>query len=109
MNAKRYRAALSGIIILVIIATMFAIYYFTTNKTLPDEISTDKNVKGEYMYLLKEYNEQIGIFRADEQTPFSIIDVYVYNLPTVDQSELKEGVFVLDDSKLKTIIEDYES
>lgn len=109
MNAKRYRAALSGIIILVIIATMFAIYYFNTNKTLPDEIDADKNIKHEYMYFLKEYNEQIGIFRTDEQTPFSIIDVYVYNLPTVDQSELKAGVLVQDDTKLKTIIEDYES
>ncbi len=85
---------------------MFAVYYSNTNKT---------NIEGkgvaaeEYMYYLKEYNGQIGIFKSSEKEPYQIIDVYIYNLPSLDQQELKSGIMVQDDDKLRMIIEDYES
>lgn len=106
MEVKRYRLTLVGIIILVIIASLFAVYY-KNNKNKPEENTYTNST--EYMYYLKEYNNQIGIYRANEDKPFRIIDVYTTNLPSVDQYELKSGIYVQDDEKLQMIIEDYES
>jgi len=78
VNRTKYRITLMGIIILVIIASIFAVYYFNTNK-------------------------------SNEKEPYQIIDVYIYNLPSLDQQELKSGIMVQDDDKLRMIIEDYES
>lgn len=112
MDIKRYRFALVGIIILVIITSIFAIYYKNNqNNKLKNEFEKE-NIQtniSEYMYYLKEYNSQIGVYRASEDEPFKVIEVYTFNLPSVDQHELRQGIYVEDEEKLNMIIEDYES
>ncbi len=106
MEVKRYRLTLAFIVILIIIVSIFAIYYAKKNNNLKENIYTGAS---EYMYYLKEYNDQIGIYRANEENPFRVIEVYTFNLPSVDQYELENGIYVQDDEKLQMIIEDYES
>lgn len=107
MNIKRYRITLVGIIVFVIIASITAVYYYNYANQKPTEQAQTNRI--EYKYYLKEYNDLIGVYKMHEDTPFRTIDVYVYTLPSVDQQELKTGILVQDDEKLRMIIEDYES
>lgn len=105
MNVKQYRISLFVAAILIIIVCIFAVYY-AVNQKKPAAPSTQGS---EYQYMLKEHDEQIGVYRTGEVMPFKMLDVYTFNLPVADQYELVEGIFVQDDKKLQTIIEDYES
>jgi glucan phosphoethanolaminetransferase (alkaline phosphatase superfamily) len=105
LDSKRYRITLVGIIVLVIITSLIAIYYYS-NKNNTEQARTNSV---EYKYYLKEYNNQIGVYKTNEDKPFRTIDVFVFTLPSVDQQELKTGILVQDDDKLRMIIEDYES
>lgn len=107
MRIKVYRISLLIVLIGIIIITgIIAFTYISQNK-----IDYDKKAipADEFMYLLKEHEQKIGVYRTDETSPFMTIDVYVSTLPAVDQQELKSGVMIQNDDKLKTIIEDYES
>lgn len=106
MNVKKYRAGLLLSAVLVTIICIIAVVYtrYTQKKYDNPTIHTPQ-----YQYVLKEYDEQIGVFKANEDMPFRMLNVYTFNLPIVDQYELKEGVLVQDDEKLRIIIEDYES
>lgn len=58
-------------------------------------------------YLLKEYNGKIGVFRIGNAEPFRILETYVATLPVLDQSELKNGIYLHSEAELKSVIEDY--
>lgn len=106
MRTRIYRISLAVVAILVIIASIFAFNYINTKNSLPEDSIVQAN---EYMYYLKEHEQKIGVYKVNETSPFKTIDVYVSTLPSVDQQELKNGIMIQNDSKLKTIIEDYES
>ncbi len=106
MHVKLYRVSLLIIAIIVIIASIVAFNYINQSKNIPDPNMVQAN---EYMYILKEHEQKIGVYKTNETSPFMTIDVYVKTLPSVDQQELKSGVMVQNDDKLKMIIEDYES
>lgn len=104
---KIYRIILGFVIVSVIIASIIGVYYSLNKNEISNEnIRADAN---EFMYILKEYENKIGVYKANETEPFKVIDVYVNNLPSVDQYELKSGISVQNDDKLRMIIEDYES
>lgn len=63
----------------------------------------------EYEYLLKEYQERIGVFRKGADTPEMMLNVYVYHLPKYDQQMLKEGIPAKDYQQLVSLMEDYTS
>lgn len=106
MRVKLYRVSLAIIAGIVIISSIIAFNYVTQNKSAPQDNMVQAN---EYLYILKEHDQKIGVYKANEDSPFMTIDVYINTLPSVDQQELKSGVMVQSDDKLKTIIEDYES
>ena len=60
-------------------------------------------------YFLREYDGKIGVFQGETTLPFEILDVYVSNLPSVDQMELRSGIEILTKEELSAKIEDYGS
>lgn len=105
-HMKTYRAILLSVAALVILTCFAAILY--------QQSSTPANEKSKvpatsYQYCLREYEEKIGVFRTNDEKPFMTIDVYVATLPSVDQMQLKDGIYIEDDEKLRMIIEDYGS
>ncbi|MFZ2537908.1 MAG: hypothetical protein WAX04_03290 [Oscillospiraceae bacterium] len=106
MRIKTYRVSLVIIAVLVIITSIVAFNYINQSKIIPDDSIVQAK---EFMYYLKEHEQKIGVYKTNETSPFMTIDVYVKTLPSVDQQELKSGVMVQNDDKLKMIIEDYES
>lgn len=107
MQVKTYRMILFSLILLILVLSVIilAVYY----RQPQPEINDSNGEVVQYSYLLKEYEEKIGIFRSGEDSPFQILNVYVANLPYLDQQELKQGVPVENEEKLRILIEDYES
>ena len=73
--------------------------------SLPSTVSAGKQA----VYLVKTYNGKIGIFRAETDKPFRVLDVNVNSLPKADQELLRSGISVQSSEELQTIIEDYVS
>lgn len=78
----------------------------TTEET--SEVSSAVDTKPT-MYILKDYNGKIAVFEPSEDTPEQVLDVYVQNLPTMDQQMLKSGIEVDSEQELRNLIEDYDS
>ncbi|MBQ7669481.1 MAG: hypothetical protein IJS45_02025 [Clostridia bacterium] len=63
------------------------------------------NTENEYI-TVKEYNEKIGLFKNDEETPYKIIDVFTFTLPESDKAMLKSG-FTIKSDNIESVIQDY--
>jgi hypothetical protein len=60
------------------------------------------------VYLVKEYQGHIGVFRDQEPTPFEEIQIDVSIFPEIDQQLLKQGIKAYGPEELNRVIEDYE-
>lgn len=79
----------------------------------PDDLLTAGNKSDEKsenkMYLVKEHNGFIGVFKVDHAN-FNLCyikDVKISNLPKEDQDLLRKGIFVSSKSELNNLLEDY--
>lgn len=64
----------------------------------------------EPLYILKEYNDSLAVFKPNYETPMRVIDsVIVSTLNDYDQLLLKSGIEVNSESELQSLIEDYDS
>lgn len=107
MNKKVYRIWLALAAISVIIACFIGINY---NIAQTNTKKQDIEAKSQQEYLLKAYQDGIGVYKAGENSPFMTIDVYLNSLPEVDRLELAtSGVKAFGDEELRRLIEDYES
>lgn len=68
------------------------------------QINTEDNLAQEE-YLIKLYNEKIGVFTKDDIL-LQVIDVYTKTLPKKDQDLLEKG-FNINSNDLNKLIEDY--
>lgn len=74
-------------------------------------------VKGDYesvavsaeRFILREYDGRIGVFLPGDDTPSEIIPVYVIYLPEADRKALAQGIAVSGRSKLRAMIDDFQS
>ncbi|MDR3345217.1 MAG: hypothetical protein LBT21_06490 [Oscillospiraceae bacterium] len=64
---------------------------------------------GEIRYTLREYSGELAVFRDDEATPWALYEVPVDTLPDGDREQLKAGISVIGEEKLRHILEDYTS
>lgn len=61
------------------------------------------------MYILCEYNGQIGIYDSQKGGLVEVLDQYIYALPETDRQLLKKGIPVYSFNELLSLIEDYTS
>ncbi len=59
-------------------------------------------------YILKQYEDSLGIFIEGEKTPISTIDVPYYSLPFEDKQLLNKGIYADSLSEIMLKAEDYE-
>lgn len=61
------------------------------------------------MYIVKEYDGKVSVFRFGENLPFEILEEIVYySLPEYDREQLKKGISVYTDEELQRLIEDFD-
>ena len=70
------------------------------------EITETQSETEEEKWLVKEYEERIGVFDGKGQL-LQIIDTYTKTLPMEDRSLLREGIEVNNEADLYSIIEAY--
>ncbi len=74
----------------------------------PKSPEADTVQAGSFAYFLKEVDGRIGAFHTGESTPFYTLTVPPEILPETDRAELKEGIYIEDEARLRQIIEDFE-
>ncbi len=82
------------------------VYVCVGTDTAPPE--TDATTAGSRVWIVREYEERIGIFTEDGQL-IRTIDVYTKTLPETDRRLLKEGIKITSEKQLNSLIEDYSS
>lgn len=96
-----------GIAITVLITSIIYMSHILLSSSVNQQTKNEPIT--EYTYVLKEYEDGIGVYRKNESTPFQQLDVVVDTLPEYDQNALKQGMKVKDDTELRRLIEDYTS
>lgn len=81
-----------------------------TNSTIEDKLSEAFERLPESVakkqYVIKEYNEKIGIFRKGAGKPVRVLETFVFTLPCADRIMLSAG-FTVSEENLYKIVEDY--
>lgn len=80
-----------------------------TGQTVSGEAVTEPELQEDYLYILREREGRLAVFRRGESEPQMIFDVPVRVLPQADQYQLAEGIRVKDYQTLVRRIEDYIS
>lgn len=60
-----------------------------------------------YQYVLKTWENQIGIFEKGSSTPMKVLEVSVNTLPYLEQTALENGIYVKDEEELRRMTEDF--
>jgi hypothetical protein len=60
------------------------------------------------LYIVKEYNGHIGVFRDGDKLPFKEINKDISIFPEEDQKLLRDGILARGTAELTLVIEDYE-
>lgn len=103
MSLRSYRILLAGILTAVCLTAGIAIFM-----SAPKGLEADTVQASNFAYYLKEVDGKIGAFRTGESTPFYTLTVPPEILPETDRAELKEGIYIEDETRLRQIIEDFE-
>ncbi|MBQ2676181.1 MAG: hypothetical protein IJF54_02110 [Clostridia bacterium] len=61
-----------------------------------------------HLYLMKESDGKIAIYKYNTNVPFQVLDVYVDSLPEADRELLKQGINADSKEQLSRLIEDYD-
>lgn len=61
------------------------------------------------IYILKEYNGNIAVYRYGETQPIDILsEIVYYSLPKYDREQLKKGIYIYSEAELQRLIEDFD-
>ena len=61
------------------------------------------------LYLIKDYNGQIAVFKYNSDIPQEVLSARTAGLPEFDKIALKTGIPVYSESELARILEDFDS
>lgn len=96
---------ITGIILIacVCVSTLYTPVTMVENNIQVSDNSTEKSDT----FIITAENGKIVVFRKGETTPFIVTDTYINNLPKGDILQIKNGIEVKGEAKLKKSLEDY--
>ena len=91
------------------IALIFAVILLTSILSSPHRQSTEISDSQTELpkYIMKTYNDIIGVYRFGEDEPFKLLNVTVEKLPKNDISALNSGIEIFTDDELFSLTEDF--
>ena len=92
------------------IALIFAVILLTSILSSPPRQSTEISDSQQTelpKYIMKTYNDIIGVYRFGEDEPFNLLNVTVEKLPKNDISALNSGIEIFTDDELFSLTEDF--
>lgn len=96
---------ITGIILIacVCVSTLYTPVTMVENNIQVSDNSTEKSDT----FIITAENGKIVVFRKGETAPFIVTDTYINNLPKGDILQIKNGIEVKGEAKLKKSLEDY--
>ncbi len=85
------------------------VFIFITDSSNADNTTRNTIVTNETVYILKEYNGQLAIYKSNESTPFKVYEIQINSLPEGDKNNLLKGIVVQDEKELNQLISDFTS
>lgn len=84
--------------------------YSTSNTTSSQESTSAAEVlaSGSDVYIVREYEGHIAVYRNDETTPFREYNTDVTILPQADRAALKQGKVLHSMAEVEKLMEDYD-
>lgn len=61
------------------------------------------------VYIIREYEGNLGVFKGDSDRPFRTIECELYLLSDYDRNQLEQGIVLANEAELKAYIEDMTS
>lgn len=61
----------------------------------------------EVVYVLKQSNGHLAVYKAGENEPFVVTETLLSTLPYEDQKKLSDGIVIRGDKNLRIALEDY--
>lgn len=111
-------AVLIGFLILATL--LFTIYVFNELKENVESVSKNlfrslncqsvfATVNSGEEFIIKEYENRIGVFAVGDTVPLRVEQIYVAHLPEKDRAELKRGIYVTGEFAMEKLLNDYSS
>lgn len=129
-----YRGALILLILIILGVSVFAISFTIVSNSYESDEESDYNnysnadnyiQKDSYYntntlhehtqtitqneFILTDYNGQLTVFKTGEFSPYITLDVYTKSLPYLDQQDILEGIIIIGEDNLYSIIQDFDS
>lgn len=111
---NKLRAFLIGCCLIVVM--LFLVFTIPNQSISQEKINSEESseISSEVdtqptLYILKDYQGQVAVYKPSEDTPMEILNIYVQNLPLKDRELLSTGINIHSDQELRSTIEDYNS
>ena len=75
------------------------------NKSTETPATTEQTTQYK-TYVVREYDGMVAVFEKHKERPVKITDTYVSSLPQGDRDNLRDGIEVNSDEKLRKLLED---
>ena len=96
-------------ITITIMLGLFALSLWTGLNSKDNRGETDISSTNETIYIIKEYEEKLAVYKVGIQEPITVYDFYISNLPQSDANRIRDGIIAYNKSELQQLIEDFTS
>ncbi len=87
----------------------FTLFGISFNNTAKATSQTEKTTEAhEEIYILSDYHGRIALFKAGNDTPVKVFDVFTASLPQNDIDLIKSGIAVKEDN-INNVVEEFLS
>lgn len=102
----------------IILVTCTIINAYATTNDLPQasnsqyeinstESTTVTEISEEELFIIKQINGRIAVFKENSNEPYITTDTFISNLPENDINRLKNGIKIYGKDNLRKALEDY--
>lgn len=111
MTKKRiWLMILTAFVISVVIVFGSMTTIITNPKSMAQEQYTETSSENTQInFVIRIWNNHLGLFRGDSDTPYREIDMPIYLLTEHDREMLKEGITAQTEDELRRLVEDITS
>lgn len=100
---------LTAFVISVVIVFGSMTAMVTNPKPETFESTETATTQTEVIFVLRTWDNHLGLFRGDSETPYSEIDMPLYLLTEHDRKMLEQGIKAQNEDELRTLVEDITS
>ena len=94
-------------IVITLMLGLFALSLWTGLNPEENRGETDVSSSNETIYVVKDFEEKLAVFKAGNENPITVYDFYISNLPDIDVNRLRDGIIAYSQAELQQIIEDF--